>query len=170
MSEGDNNEAQEDSRPVTAVEGREAMRAALIDVIGKASRRLLILSQCLESGLYRDRAVVDAFKQQVLSQPRLEVKLIISDPKLAIQQAERLIELARRVNSKFEFREPIGSQHCFEQEVVIADRTAYFYRDRPDNLIAKHGRKDPVGAHDLKQEFDARWQNSQPAAEFRRLG
>ncbi len=160
----------EPERGAHVIEGRDAMREALIQVIGQAQRDLLVSSACLESALYKATDVVEALKQQALAQRRLRIKLIISDPKRAMEQAEPLIELARRLSSQFKFREPVGVVHQFEEECIIADRLAYLYRDRPDNLMAKFALRDGPGAHPLVQRFDERWLNSQPAMEFRRLG
>ncbi len=163
-------ESAEPERGASAIEGRDAMREALIQVIGQAQSDLLISSACLEAALYKSLDVVEALKQQALAQRRLQVRCIISDPKRAMEQAEPLIELARRLSSQFEFREPAGVVHQFEEECVIADRLAYLYRDRPDNLMAKFALRDGPGAHPLVQRFDERWLNSQPSMEFRRLG
>ncbi len=160
----------EEAPAIKAIEGRRAMRAAISRVIGEARQSLWLLSHQLESGIYRHSALIDEFRQHLLANRRLQVKLIVSEPALAIRQAESLVELSRRLPSRFEIREPDVPEHHFDQEVVIADRRAYFLREDSRSRVARCALADPAGAHRLCLRFEDHWQNSQPCMEFRRLG
>lgn len=160
----------ENPREVVAIEGREALCRAMQQVIGEARRSLLMLSMHLDGALYKQHALVECLKQQLLDNRRLRVKLIISEPSVAAKQAEPFIELTRRLPSQFELREPVARIHQFEDECLIADRRAYVYRGLRNSRTAKLALHDAIGAHALRKRFDDYWQHTHPCTEFRQLG
>ena len=157
-------------RGIVAVDGREAMRTAIIEVIGQARRSLLILSQCLERQLYQDSAVVEALKQQLLDNRHLQVRMLVADPRVAVRDAGMLTALARRLSSRFTIHEPDERGPVFSEELVLAERRSYLLLSLPKNRTATYARRDPVGGKIWSKTFDELWLNSQPSLEFRQLG
>ncbi len=159
----------EAEREVVALEGEAALKGAMISTIGAARQSLLILSQRLDPRLYRDLKVIEALRHQAVTERRLSIRILVSEPKAALRDAEALIGLARRLDSKFTLHEPASGEHVFEEDLLLADSRAYVQRSHPENLIAKYAQDDPRGGHALEQHFENHWRNSRPSVEFRQL-
>lgn len=156
-------------RDLHALEGRSALRAAAIELLGKARRSLCIASMMLEPALFRDPALLDALKYQLLEQRRLKVQILISEPRRARAHADQFIALVRRLSSQISIHEPLSSKYAFTHEWWVADRKAHLRRNHPDNLISSYAPYDPVGAHNMRDEFHDAWLKSVPSPEFRQL-
>ncbi len=152
-----------------ALEGRSALRDAAIELLGQARRSLCIASMMLEPALFRDSALLDALKYQLLEQRRLKVQILISEPRRARAHADQFLALVRRLSSQITIHEPQSSQHGFTHEWWVADRSAHLRRNHPDNLISSYAPHDPIGAHNMRDDFHAAWLNSVPSPEFRQL-
>lgn len=158
-----------DGPGLNALEGRGALRDAAVELLGQARRSLCIASMALEPALFRDPALLDALKYQLLEQRRLKVQILISEPRRARGHADQLIALVRRLSSQITIHEPLSSKYAFTHELWVADRSAHLRRNHPDNLISSYASHDPVGAHNLRDEFHDAWLNSVPSPEFRQL-
>ncbi|RZO86127.1 MAG: hypothetical protein EVA65_04125 [Oceanococcus sp.] len=152
-----------------AVEGRIALRDAAIELVGQARGSLYIATMAMEPALFRDPQLLDALKYQLLDERRLKVKVLVSEARRARPHADLFIALLRRLSSRFSVHEPSNSQHGFTHDWWIADRKAHLRRNHPDNLISSYAADDPIGAHNLRDDFDAAWLDSVPSLEFRQL-
>ncbi len=145
------------------------MRDAALQVIACAKRELNIASAQLEPALFADAQLIEALKQQLLTERRLKLRLLISKPRVARRHADRLLGLARRLPSQFAWRQPSRPEHSFEHDLWVADRKAYVIRKSVSALYARFGPNSPLESKNLKDEFEQTWQHALPSTEFRQL-
>lgn len=153
------------------LEGRAALASALLAMASDARHEILLLSVDLDRALYGSEAFVEAIKQLALSNPRARVRVLVKQPRAAMQAAHRLVELGRRLPSRIEFRELTeerrDGQHA---DWLIADQCRFIERDRPEALLARlHGDPTPL-ARLRAAAFHTLWDESPGCAEFRTLG
>lgn len=151
------------------LEGREAFQLAAPRLVGAARLELRIFTQALESSIYGQAMLVDALRQQLLSNRRLRLRCLVIDARGALRQAPDLIALARRLSSQCEFRCPAEDGPAFADEALIADRGAYLHRGDARSHAARFSAQDPIGAHELIRRFDTLWDHGRPATELRQL-
>lgn len=154
---------------IQSVEGRLALRDAAIELLGKARDTLCIATMAMEPALFRDAELLDALKYQLLNERRLKVRILVSEPRRARPHADVFIALVRRLSSQFTIHEPESSAYGFTHDWWIADRKAHLKRNHPDNLISAYAAHDPIGAHNMRDDFEAAWLSSTPSLEFRQL-
>lgn len=152
------------------IEGREALGQALLEVVASSEFELRLASQCLDGRLFRQAALLEALRRRLLEQRRLSVRVLLSDPVLALREAEPLIELFRRLSSQVSIRSPSREADQFSRDLLIADERSYALRERPDQLKHNYASNDPPAARALARDFDSAWDQARPASELRRLG
>ena len=154
--------------PPTIIEGREAFAQSALNLIALPRFTLRIMSQQLDRAVYGTPEFIEALKQQLLDNRRLQVQLLLADSRAASRNAEPLRQLAARLSSQFQFRTPVDSEApVFADEALIADRTAYLHRSDERSLAAKLAHSDAPGAHLLITQFEQLWNDAEAAADFR---
>ncbi|MFA5940626.1 MAG: hypothetical protein WC809_14815 [Sinimarinibacterium sp.] len=154
--------------PPHAVVGLTETIATVAGVIGHARNELAILSCRLEPALYGDMAVVDAVSQLALRHERVRIRVLVNAPDLAMRRAHRLVEFARRLTSRIEFRELPEDQRGLVEDCVIADSVAVWRRDNPDQLESRVYESTLEARLQLRR-FDPLWEVSTPARAFTQL-
>jgi hypothetical protein len=130
---------------------------------------LRLLSHELDRRLYASEAFIEAVKQFVLAHPRARLRVIVNQPRVAVRNAARLLELATRASSRIELRE-LNPQHVedLRGEWLIADRSLLMQRARPDSLTALLATA-PAAVSLRAGHFDECWDAAMPSAELRSL-
>lgn len=143
--------------------------AAVAGLVAGARRQIAILSYRLEPALYGAEPVVDAVRSFVLSHERTRVRILVNQPDLAMRRAHRLVELARRLSSRVEFRELTEEQRGIVDDCVITDVEGVWRRERPEQLESRLFRHAPLEARLQLRRFDPLWDESPPARAFTEL-
>lgn len=157
-----------EAQPPRAIVGLADAIVAVAGVIGRARNELAILSCRLEPALYGDTAVVDAFSVLALRHERVRIRILVSQPDLAMRRAHRLVEFARRLTSRIEFRELPEDQRGLVEDCVIADSVAVWHRDNPEQLESSVYESTLEARLQLRR-FDPLWEVSTPARAFTEL-
>jgi hypothetical protein len=153
------------------VEGRAAFAAKAVAVAAAARHELIIRSDCLERALYGGEEFYGAVKAFLLGSERARLLVLVRQPKEAALNGARLVELGRRLSSRVEFREPGPEQEEFEpMEWLFADRRTLLERRSPQDLNAQFWASEPRRGKTQAEDFDALWNEAQPAQEMRSLG
>lgn len=160
-------ETQEPSQPRVVV-GRDAAIAAIAGVIGRARNELAILSCRLEPALYGDTSVVDVFSRLALRHERVRIRILVNEPDLAMRRAHRLVEFARKLTSRIEFRQLPEDQRGLVEDCVIADSVSVWSRDNPEQLESRVVDSTLEARLQLRR-FDPLWESSTPARAFTEL-
>lgn len=156
--------------PGEVVEGRSAYAHAARIVVGSARFGVCILSEELEPGSYGVPSFADAVKSLVLLQRHSRLRVLVRKPRTAASRSHGLVELARIVTSRIEFRELPPDRNPGAAELVIADGRVLLERRGSGDLQGFLYTQAPATARERQRTFDALWDESLPSPEFRSLG
>jgi len=139
----------------------EDVRQGSIGVASRAERMVTILTPDLELGIYDSEEFLEALKRLVLSRRFAKVRVLISEPGRTVRNGNKLVALARRLNSFIEFR---NLHEDYRGSVagayIIADEEAVLYRANGrgyDGIMGSHER---VVARQHLDEFEILWEAS----------
>lgn len=153
------------------IEGRAALAEAARALAQSARRELLLLTYDFDARLYGSEVFVDTVKGFALADEHARLRVLINQPRLAMQGAHRLVELGRRIPSRIEFRELLDERVLEHRgELLIADQRGLLERREPDALYARHSPDSPLLARQRARDFQTLWDESPPAQELRVLG
>lgn len=151
------------------VSTREEYRQAILDVAGIATRKLSILTNDLEPGIYDDLEFLEVVKHLVLSQRFARVRVLINDPSHAIKNGNALVHLGRRLNSYIEFRNVRKDLRGQTEAYCIADGVALVYRAEATRWEGIADTWEPGVARRYSNKFDELWNASELELELRQL-
>ncbi len=149
---------------------RAAFTAAVLDIVQTAKRAIWIGSQRLERDLYGSAEFSDALKKFALSSDFAEARILVREPAAALRESPMLIALARRMRSRVHLRQPANPQGEFDEEWVLNDEGAHFYRRQPDDRQATFGNQALFETRKHITRFEALWDAAVPSVELRELG
>lgn len=151
------------------VETRDAAVAAMLGVIGRARRELLVYSRELDPGLLDAPAVLAALRRFATGGGH--VRIALQEPALVQQAHAPLLALAQRLPSSFEFRaieEP--GDRAYPSAYAAADRGGWYFRKLGHRFDGETRLDDRARARQLRASFDPVWERARPCTEFRALG
>jgi hypothetical protein len=97
------------------------------------------------------------------------VRILVSDTSLVVSRGHRLVELARRLDSRISIRRINDDIVAGEQSFVTWDSQGYFVLPDFREYDALTDRYDPVQARRLQDAFEYLWARSSPDPELRML-
>ena len=153
------------------LDGHAAFAAKALELVRGGRGELFLLSDSLERGLYGSEEFADAVKSFLLDSERARLCVFVSQPQQAVQNVPRLVELSRRISSRFEFRQPSEEQssHGQRSEWLLADRRVLLERREPESLQAQFWAQEPQRGKLRAEAFEAIWNEAQPAQYLRSL-
>lgn len=153
------------------LQGRAAFAARALELVRGARGELLLLSDSLDRSLYGSEEFADAVKTFLLGSERRRLSVLVTQPQPAARNIPYLLELARRISSRIEFREPDADQsEPNHGEWLIADRRVLLERRGPEALESQFWAEAPQRGKTRGDEFEQLWNEAQPAQELRSLG
>lgn len=150
-------------------DGEPACRRGIVEGVQWANRTIRIYSQYLDHVLFDDQAVVDALSSFVRRGPPATLKILVHTTNLVISRGHRLLELARRLDSKIEIRLVPGELAEDSHSCVILDELAFLMLPDYRDYKAFSNRYDPAQADKLAARFDYLWRRSASDPELRAL-
>lgn len=141
----------------------------LLHVLSQPRRKLAILSQQLDHALFDTEAVVEAVSRFARSSPSVDVRILLSDVSLIVSRGHRLVELARRLDSRIEIRRIADELAPGEKSFLTWDERGFFLMPDFREYLAMADTYDPVQARRLLEDFDYRWERSSTDPELRIL-
>ncbi len=151
-------------------DGQAGFAEALLQLVPAARQQLAILSPVLPAVSYGDAVAVELIKQFLLSSARARMRVLVASPDRTMKQAHRLIELGRQISSRVEFRQLAEEQRGIDEELVIADETAWIQRAPQLNLRTNLHLQASLNARLQLRRYEALWNRAAPAREFYTLG
>jgi len=148
---------------------KDEVRAAMVEVARLANRSITIMTLDLETNLYDHPHFLDAVKYLCLSRSYARIRVLITNPRRTIRDANRFVYLGRRLSSFVEFRNIHESHASHHEAFMIADESAIVFRseaDRWDGIADTH---EPTMARHYLNIFDEIWAISPSSHEFRHL-
>lgn len=137
---------------------------------GDARHRLWIYSRDLDKRLYDREVFLDQVKRVALSGRGAEIRVLIHEPRIAVQDGHRLLHLAQRLPSFIQLRVPRAEEDLqYPSAFLLNDAGGYFFRPL-GNRFEGEGRSRAVGRHGaLREHFERVWERAESDPELRRL-
>ena len=152
------------------IDTREAAIEAAILAIDGARRRVWIRSFDLEAWLFAGADLVQALRRFATSGRDVQVR-VLHDAAAPQAAHAKLLELAQRLPSVFQFREVDDPVYREDRSALLMnDVGGYYIRPQGDAVQGNACLDGRARARQLQQRFEEIWERSRPVAEFRALG
>ena len=161
--------APDDPPRLVADSGENACAAGLLECLARPRRQLVLLSPLLDPFLFDRPEVADALSQFVRSARAARVQILIRDSTLIVARGHRLIELARRLDSRIEIRKLPEDAGTRELSFATWDNRGYWMLPDYREHQGLRNFYDPVQAERLSDQFARLWVRSAPDPELRLL-
>lgn len=158
------------SEPIRITDHPAAIEASA-RIAAEARRGLWIRSLDLESWLFDHPDVLTALRNLATSGRDVQVRILLHDAAAPQAAPAKLLALAQRLPSVFQFREVDDPVYREERVALVAnDAGGYYVRTQGDRVegIAAFGARARV--RQLQQRFEEIWERSRPITEYRTLG
>lgn len=149
--------------------GESACRAVLLECLQLARRNLCIYSQHLDHTLFDSAAVANTLSAFVRRGAPANLRILIHSSQLIVSRGHRLLELARRLDSKIEIRRVVDDLATDVHSCAVWDTTGYWLIPDHREYEGFANGYDPVHAAKLCERFDYLWNKSLPDPELRAL-
>lgn len=144
---------------------------ATVRIVAGARRRLWIRSLELEAWLFDHPAVLDALRDFATSGRDVQALVLLHDAAAPQNARLRLLDLAQRLPSVFQFREVDDPAYREDRAALVAnDAGGYYFRAQGDAVEGSAGFDARARAQQLQQRFEEIWERSRPVTEYRALG
>jgi predicted GNAT family N-acyltransferase len=149
--------------------GERECRTALVTALAEPLRSVNIYSPFLDHTLFDSAAVAGALSSFVRRGAPARTRILIHSSDLVVGRGHRLLELARRMESKIEIRRVPEELASDSHTYVTSDRTSYWLMPDFREYDGLSNSYDPVQANRLDERFEYLWQRSQTDPELRTL-
>jgi predicted GNAT family N-acyltransferase len=152
------------------IHDREGATMLVLKLIGLARRELVIVTHDLESGFLDQAPVLEELKQLAASGRGARIRILVHDPQAAVNANHRLIPLAQRLTSIFQFRKPgADDESQLVEALILNDRGGFYHRTLGSRFDGDGDTYAPGRHRDLLKAFEEVWERGRPCDELRRL-
>lgn len=140
-------------------------------IISDTRQRVLIRSLNLESWLFDHADVMDALRWVATSKRDARVLVLLHDATAPQAAHSKLLELAQRLPSVFEFREVDDPAYREDRTALVSnDVGGYYYRPQGDTAVGTASIDARARVRQLQGKFGEIWERSRLITEYRALG
>jgi hypothetical protein len=147
---------------------RAELQAIYLQIAALARFELAIYSRDLDAPILDQAEILDCLRQLSL-QKGARIRILVQDSGRALRDGHRLLELARRMSSAFEFRSPQAEDLQYSSAFIVNDQNGHVLRDLATRFDSEGNLYDLASAQRQKRYFDEVWERSPVTSEFRRL-
>lgn len=141
----------------------------IIAMGGQLRRRLLIFSPTLTHSIYDSEELSQAITRGTFDNPHLSVQILIGNPRACVGRFHRLIDLAQKLSTYVEIRQPPEFYQSLHHDYFLVDKTGYVFREHADRFTATVDYNAPRTVDSHARQFSTIWQSSTRVQEFLRL-
>lgn len=142
---------------------------AVLRCLEQPRRRLFLLSQQLDPALFDSDAVQDRVSAFARSSSSVQVRILITDSSRIVSGGHRLVELARRLDSRIEIRRVPDELAPTEPSFLTWDETGYLLMPDFRDYSLVLNLNNPVQGQRLTDQFTYLWERSAADPELRTL-
>ena len=143
-------------------------RAVVLAMAAQAERGLEIFSHDLDPLVYNAPEVYDTFEDMLLRNRRVaRIRIVVREPHVLVQRGHYLINLAQRLPTFIEFRQPAEEHLSLRESFFLADTIGVLHRPYFDSHKANANFCDPAEAKRLSNLFQQIWEFGTPAPNLR---
>jgi len=151
------------------VDSSEEVLLASVAMLSQTRRTLEIVSRHLDPLIYDTVEFSARLQRFIVGAKRASVRIIVMDSTPIIGRGHRVIDLAQRLTSYIELRNP-GRQHAnYNSAFLLADRIGSVHRILADRFDGVINFNDARAAKSLGEQFEEMWPLATPDLNFRRL-
>jgi len=161
--------AVDDASELLSYRGASACAEGLVNALSAPRRQLMIYSQQLDPALFDRPEVSHALSAFARSGPPVRVQVLIHDSSLMVARGHRLLELARRLDSKIEIRRVPETFAESDATYLTWDSRGYWLQPDHRTYVALADHYDPVQANRFCEGFVRLWERSAGDPELRNL-
>lgn len=143
--------------------------AGLVAAVADPHRVVRIYSQHLDHVLFDEPTVVAALSAYLRHGPPTNLLILLHSSKLIVGRGHRLLELARRLDSKVRIRVVPADFAEDQHSYVLCDDTGYWMMPDFREYAAHSNAHDPVRARQLRERFVYLWEHSREDPDLRSL-
>ncbi len=138
----------------------EDARYALRVVIGRAQRRITILSPNLEPELYEHPSVIQALTRFILAPRFASVRILLTAAEAQPAPQHALLALSRKLSTSFEIRVMPAGRAAPTATYLVADQSATVLRLDTGDWSGMYALENPAAARSHLSHFQSLWQAS----------
>lgn len=155
-----------------AVEGRDELAAARLQLLTRARYKLAIYLPALPADAYSSSTELDELRRIATSGRGAEIRIVLSDPAAALRTGHRLIDLAQRLPSVLQIRMPVDEQgeNRITSAWLLNDTFGYLFLPDANRLQGRVALEDGPGQAPLLLQFEQIWERATPATQLQPLG
>lgn len=156
--------------PRRPLRGADATQAAIVALIERAERALVVYAPVLIPALFNGVGPTRALTRFATRHRHNTVRWLVDDAHQALRDNDRLVNLGRRLRDAVKWHELAQDDRGGSDLFVVADgRVCVHLPDRLRHDGEWAETKDPLPV-DLQKRFDALWERSQPAMALNPVG
>ncbi|MGD9385255.1 MAG: hypothetical protein PVF28_01800 [Thioalkalispiraceae bacterium] len=140
-----------------------------VQLVSQASHRLDVFTRDLDPRIFDSTEFVDAVRTLALKDNRAKIRFLVIDPDKAIKLGHRLLELSRRLTSRFELRKVHEDYSANPESYLIVDERGLLHRKLASRYEGVANFNNPLAASGLMHHFNEVWEHSTPVLDFKRL-
>jgi predicted GNAT family N-acyltransferase len=153
-----------------AVDDRDQAIATVNELLGLARRELCIYTRDLDPALFDNDAALEHLRRIGIAGPRTSIRVVIQHPQAPLRDGHRLVNLARRLPSVFQFRVPLNDEDLqYPSAFLLTDRRSYYFRVLGSRFEGEAHTYAPGRHAQLLDYFNQVWERSAPSEELRQL-
>jgi predicted GNAT family N-acyltransferase len=154
---------------LVADQGESACVAGLLECLARPRRTLCLLSPLLDPLLFDRPEVVEAVSNFARNARNARMQILLRDSSLIVARGHRLVELARRLDSRLEIRRLPDDAGAQDLSFATWDTRGYWLLPDYREYQALRNFHDPVQAARLMEQFARLWARSAADPELRLL-
>ncbi len=147
---------------------KEAAHASNL-MLEQAEDTLDVFTRNLDPDLYEQSDFIANLSRMCLRNRLARIRFLVQQPVEAVKSCQRLLELARKLSSSIELRQPHPDYRHHNEAFLVADNCGLIYRKFSDRYEGSANFYNPVEAQRKTDFFTEVWERSEVNPEFRRL-
>ena len=137
-----------------------------VQMLRCARSEVVVFSYDLDRRIYSSEPLVKLLRGFLLEHRRGRLRGLVQSPRSALQGAHRLVELARLLSSRMEFRECGEGWRESGEEYLIVDQRQLLIKSDRHEVEARYYADAPLLAREQLRQFENAWQASTVSREF----
>lgn len=159
------------SRDVIRITDHQAAIAIVIQILQSARRRVWIRSLELDAWLFDNPDLLAALREFATAGRDGQVLILLHDAAAPQAAHAKLLELAQRLPSVFQFREVDEPVYREDRSAMIAsDNGGYYSQAQGDRVEGSACLDSRARVRQLQQRFEEIWERARVVSEYRALG
>jgi len=150
-------------------EGRDEAREIALLIAQQAKKQICILGRDIDHPLFANQGFVDCIRQLARDNPRTEIRILVHDTRINVQNDHPLIALAQQLSSSIHIHNTARQHRELQKTQLLVDDFGYLTCPIATQYEGTANLYDRLEVRTLQQKFDDMWQQSSPDITVRRL-